>query len=151
MRLDPADGRRRFADASVLRLATTGSDGQPHLVPCTFAVDDEDRVAIGIDEKPKSSPNLRRLANIAGNPRVSLLVDHYAADWTQLWWVRADGMAAVARAGEDHAAHWQRLVSKYPQYGGQVPGGPVIVVSVTAWSGWAFASPTRYGGGNDQL
>jgi PPOX class probable F420-dependent enzyme len=156
VRLDPADARRRFADASVLRLATAGRDRQPHVVPCTFAVDDDGRVLIGIDDKPKrfaaqSSPNLRRLANIAVNPSVSLLVDHYAADWTQLWWARADGMAAVARAGEDHAAHWQRLVSKYPQYGGKVPGGPVIVVSVTAWSGWAFTSPTRYGGDNDQL
>jgi PPOX class probable F420-dependent enzyme len=156
VRLDPADARRRFAVASVLRLATAGRDGQPHLVPCTFAVDDVYGVVIGIDDKPKtfaaqSSPNLRRLANIAANPRVSLLVDHYAADWTQLWWVRADGMAAVVRAGEDHVAHWQRLVSKYPQYGGQVPGGPVIVVSVTRWSGWAFTAPARYGGDHDQL
>ena len=71
MRLDPGEARRRFAASAVLRLATAGADGQPHLVPCTFGLDDSERVVIGIDSKPKSSPNLRRLRNIAENPRVT--------------------------------------------------------------------------------
>ena len=66
---------------AVVRLATAGADGRPHLVPCTFAVDGSGRVVIGIDNKPKSSGNLRRLRNIAENPRVSLLADHYSDDW----------------------------------------------------------------------
>jgi PPOX class probable F420-dependent enzyme len=139
MRLDPGQARSRFAAAPVLRLATAGADRRPHLVPCTFAVDDAGRVAIGIDDKPKASARLRRLTNIAENPRVSMLVDHYADDWTRLWWARADGIAVVERAGEDHAAHWRLLAAKYPQYGGQAQGGPVIAVTVESWSGWAFA------------
>ena len=55
MRLDPAEARDRFARSRVLRLATVGGDGRPHLVPCTFAVDGSGRVVIGIDNKPKSS------------------------------------------------------------------------------------------------
>jgi PPOX class probable F420-dependent enzyme len=139
MRLDPAQARSRFAAALVLRLATAGADRRPHLVPCTFVVDDAGRVAIGIDNKPKASARLRRLSNIAENPRVSMLVDHYASDWTQLWWARADGIASVERAGDDHAAHWRLLAAKYPQYGGEAPGGPVIAVTVESWSGWSFA------------
>jgi PPOX class probable F420-dependent enzyme len=139
MRLDPAQARSRFAAAPVLRLATAGADRRPHLVPCTFVVDDAGRVAIGIDNKPKASARLRRLSNIAENPRVSMLVDHYADDWTQLWWARADGTASVERAGLEHAAHWRLLVAKYPQYGGQGQGGPVIAVTVESWSGWSFA------------
>ena len=139
MRLDPAEARARFTGSSVLRLATAGSDGRPHLVPCTFAVDRAGRVVIGIDNKPKSSANLRRLRNIAENPRVSLLADHYADDWTQLWWARADGTAAIERSGPEHARHWELLMTRYPQYGGQVLDGPVIVVTVESWSGWAFA------------
>jgi PPOX class probable F420-dependent enzyme len=139
MRLDPEQARRRFAAASVLRLATAGPDQQPHVVPCTFAVDDAGRVAIGIDGKPKSSPRLRRLANIAANPRVSLLADEYADDWAGLWWARADGAAVIERAGPEHARWWHRLTAKYPQYGGQAPGGPVIVVTVERWSGWSFS------------
>ena len=138
MRLDPAEARARFTGSAVLRLATAGGDGRPHLVPCTFAVDGSGRVVIGIDNKPKSSASLRRLRNIAENPRVSLLADHYAGDWAQLWWARADGTARIERSGEEHAGHWALLRGKYPQYAGQVLDGPVIVVTVESWSGWAF-------------
>jgi PPOX class probable F420-dependent enzyme len=140
MRLDPAEARARFTGAAVLRLATAGADGRPHVVPCTFAADESGRVVIGIDNKPKSSRDLRRLRNIAENPRVSLLADHYAGDWAQLWWARADGTATIERSGEEHAGHWALLRSKYPQYAGQVLDGPVIVVTVQSWSGWAFSS-----------
>jgi hypothetical protein len=68
------DPRARFAAAPVARLATVGPDGGPHLVPVVFAVRD-DVVYTAIDAKPKSTQRLRRLANIAGNPLVSLLVD----------------------------------------------------------------------------
>jgi PPOX class probable F420-dependent enzyme len=140
MRLDPAAARERFVASAVLRLATAAADGQPHVVPCTFAVDLSGRVVIGVDNKPKLSKNLKRLRNIAVNPRVSLLVDHYADDWTQLWWARADGLATVQRSGAEHAEHWRLLRAKYPQYEGQVLDGPVIAVRVTAWSGWSYAS-----------
>jgi PPOX class probable F420-dependent enzyme len=139
MRLDPAEARGRFIASQVVRLATADADGAPHLVPCTFAVDGSGRIVIGIDNKPKSSANLRRLRNIAGNPRVSLLADHYSDDWAQLWWARADGLAAVELFGENHAGHWELLRGKYPQYGAQILNGPVIVVTVQSWSGWAFA------------
>lgn len=140
MRLDAAEARQRFAQSPVLRLATVGSDGQPHLVPCTFALDGSERIVIGIDSKPKSSPNLRRLRNIARYPRVSLLVDHYSADWEQLWWARADGVATIERSGGEHAEHWALLHAKYPQYDGQDLDGPVIAVQVSSWSGWSYAS-----------
>jgi PPOX class probable F420-dependent enzyme len=139
MRLDPTQARDRFVRSPVLRLATAEADGRPHLVPCTFAVDGSGRIAIGIDSKPKRSANLRRLRNISDNPRVSLLVDHYADDWTELWWVRADGTAAIERAGAEHAEHWDALRARYPQYAGQILDGPVIVVTVESWTGWAFA------------
>jgi len=140
VRLDAAAARERFVTTRVLRLATVGSDGQPHLVPCTFAVNDAGQIVVGIDNKPKASVNVRRLANIAENPRVSLLADHYSDDWEQLWWVRADGVATIERAGAGHAAHWQLLRARYPQYEGQILGGPVIVVQVTTWSGWTFSA-----------
>jgi PPOX class probable F420-dependent enzyme len=149
MRLDPAEARARFAAAPVLRLATADQHGRPHLVPCTFVVDDAERIAIGIDNKPKTSAHLRRIRNIAENPRVSLLADQYSGDWTRLWWARADGTAiiehggiehgGIEHGGAEHDVHWRQLVAKYPQYHGQVLGGPVILVTVDSWSGWAFS------------
>ena len=139
MRMEPAEARHRFEGSPVLRLATAGADGRPHVVPCTFAVDGPGRIVIGVDSKPKTSVNLRRLRNIGENPRVSLLVDRYAEDWRTLWWARADGTAAVERGGGQHAEHWDLLRGKYPQYEGQVLDGPMIVVTVERWSGWAFS------------
>lgn len=138
MRLDARETRRRFAAAEVARLATADGDGRPHLVPVTFAMPGPDAIVIGIDDKPKSTLDLRRLRNIAANPRVALLADRYDADWTRLWWARADGRAGTLTGGAEHAAAWEALRARYPQYGGRPMDGPVIRVTVERWSGWAF-------------
>ncbi len=139
MRLEAGEARARFAAARVLRLATADRDGMPHLVPCTFVLDQAGQIVIGIDSKPKTTVNLRRLSNISQNPRVSLLADEYDEDWAQLWWARADGTAVIEHDGAEHEAHWRELRSKYPQYDGRVLGGPVIAVTADRWSGWAYS------------
>ena len=55
----------------------------------------EDHIYSAVDAKPKSTTDLRRLRNIRANPRVAVLADHYEDDWDGLWWVRADGQAAI--------------------------------------------------------
>lgn len=131
------EARRRFAAARVARLATADAGGQPHLVPLVFALD-ADRVVSAVDGKPKKSTALRRLANVAANPQVSLLVDHYDDDWSSLWWVRADGTGRVVEAGTTAAeAAIDLLASRYQQYRTQRPTGPVLEVDVLRWSGWS--------------
>ena len=137
MLLSPGDARQRLAAARVARLATVSGAGQPHLVPVTFAVDG-DTVYSAVDHKPKTTTHLRRLANIAANPRVCLLADHYADDWTQLWWSRADGHAGVL-TGPETAAPIALLTARYPQYQSTPPTGPVIAITVTTWTGWSYA------------
>lgn len=127
--------RERFAGARVARLATVGADGAPHVVPVTFAVDG-DAIVFAVDHKPKRTVELKRLRNIAANPAVSLLVDHYAEDWSALWWARADGRAEVRAPGDPALA---LLQAKYPQYARQPPAGPVVVIAVARWSGWSAA------------
>jgi PPOX class probable F420-dependent enzyme len=129
------EARRRFAAAEVARLATVTPLGAPHLVPVTFVLDG-DTVWWAVDDKPKRSRALARLANIAAEPRVSLLVDHYEADWRALWWVRADGVASVAdgRAEVEHAL--ALLAARYEPYRLQRPRGPVVRVDVTRWRWW---------------
>ncbi|GAA1192686.1 TIGR03668 family PPOX class F420-dependent oxidoreductase [Prauserella alba] len=136
MKLDPVDARSRFRSARVATLATADAAGVPHLVPVTFAVEG-DTVVFAIDDKPKSTLNLRRLRNITENPRVSLLVDHYEDDWRRLWWVRADGTAAVHDDGADRLPAIRALTARYPQYEDSPPRGPVVVIAVSAWSGWS--------------
>jgi PPOX class probable F420-dependent enzyme len=139
MRLDPDEARRRFAAADVAHLATIRPDGRPHVVPVTFVVDG-DKIEMAVDAKPKASRNLARLRNIEANPAVSLLVDHYAAEWGELWWVRADGEAGFQTSATEHAALVGRLLEKYPQYGQSADQfGTALVVQVTRWSGWAYS------------
>ncbi|WND24080.1 TIGR03668 family PPOX class F420-dependent oxidoreductase [Streptomyces violaceus] len=130
--------RERFTRAPVLRLGTADRSGKPHLVPATFAVAG-DVVAIAVDHKPKQHTNLKRLRNIQENPAVSLLVDHFDADWDRLWWVRADGQARVLE-NELAQALVDELVDKYEQYKQHRPAGPVIEIRVNRWSGWAGKS-----------
>ena len=130
--LDPA---ALFSDASVAILATVGSNGVPHVVPVVFAVHN-DVIYTAIDAKRKSTRRLRRLANIEYNPAVSLLVDHYDDDWSQLWWVRADGVAAIHHSGEEMANGYTLLRKKYVQYQRIALDGPVVTVDVQRWSSW---------------
>ena len=77
-RLAGPDARALFAGARTATLGSTGADGRPHLVPCVFAVDG-DQVYSAVDGKPKSTRQLRRLANIAARAGVvpSVLYDHF--------------------------------------------------------------------------
>jgi PPOX class probable F420-dependent enzyme len=137
--LSSAEARERFAAARVARLATADAGGRPHVVPVVFAVDG-DRVFTVVDAKPKRTLELRRLRNVAANPRVSLLVDHYDdGDWDALWWVRADGVGRVLDPSADaEAARAVALLrARYPQ---QRAVGAVLAVDVQRWSGWSAAS-----------
>jgi PPOX class probable F420-dependent enzyme len=138
MRLEEADCLERARDSRVARLATVGADMRPHLVPVTFALIGAE-VVIGIDQKPKSSRNLRRLRNIEENPRVSLLWDLYDDDWSRLWWVRGDGDADVTHGGSAWRGAVDALATKYRQYREDPPQGPAIIITVAKWSGWSFS------------
>ena len=132
--------RARLAEARVARLATAGGEGRPHVVPVVFAVDG-DTIYFAVDAKPKRTTDLKRLRNIAANPAVSLLVDHYDDDWSGLWWVRVDGTARVI----DDAAHaLEVLAQKYEQYRRTRPPGPVVAISIDRMTGWAASdNPAR--------
>jgi PPOX class probable F420-dependent enzyme len=125
--------RSRFGAARVARLATVRPDGSPHLVPMVFALAG-DMIYSAVDAKPKRHARLQRLADIAHEPRVSVLVDNYADDWSLLWWVRADG---VARVVPSSAAALDALTVKYPQYVENAPPGPFLEIEVRRWSSWS--------------
>ncbi|MDQ2738138.1 MAG: TIGR03668 family PPOX class F420-dependent oxidoreductase [Actinomycetota bacterium] len=134
--LDRAGARQRFCVARVAVLGTVTEAGQPHLVPVTFVLAD-DVVAFAVDHKPKSTTNLRRLANISRCPDVSFLVDEYADDWSLLWWVRVDAVAEILTSGTRHQRLLDALAEKYPQYRTTRPTGPVVAAQVSSIVGWS--------------
>lgn len=138
--MDQAEARRRFATTTVARLATIGYVGNPHLVPITFVLIGDATLVTAVDYKPKRTTALQRLANIAANPRVSVLVDHYEDDWDRLWWARADGRARIVTNDQElelRASALAALASRYHQYRRQRPDGDLIVIEVERFSGWA--------------
>ncbi|HTW08786.1 MAG TPA: TIGR03668 family PPOX class F420-dependent oxidoreductase [Acidimicrobiales bacterium] len=134
--MKPPEARERFLTARVARLATADQVGRPHLVPIVFAVDG-DTIYSAVDHKPKSTPALKRLANVAVNPAAALLVDHYDDNWDNLWWARADGKAAVLPRGSDEERPAIALLqARYATYLEHPPQGPILAVHVERWSGW---------------
>lgn len=133
--VNTSDAFGRLSNARVGHLATAGVDGRPHVVPFVFAVTGG-RIVSVVDHKPKRSADLRRLRNIAANPAVSVLVDHYAEDWNRLWWVRADGQGRIVSDGSEYRDAVAVLVAKYHHYRDNPPDGPAIVVEIERVTGW---------------
>jgi PPOX class probable F420-dependent enzyme len=127
VRLPPAD-LAFLADARRGILATIAPDGLPRLVPFCFVVasvaaaDGASRVVLWspIDDKPKRTADplaLGRARDLVTRPQVTVLVDHWSEDWTQLAWLRCDGRGQIVSAGEaGHADAIAALRTKYPQY-----------------------------------
>ena len=122
----------------VAHLATTGKDGQPHLIPICFVFDGKCFYS-PIDEKPKRTApqKLKRLKNITENPRVSLVIDRYDDDWRKLAYVLVFGAARVLKSGVRHRRAVTLLRKKYPQYRlmqiDQLPIIQIMPKRVRAW------------------
>ena len=134
--LESEEMRSRIDGAMVARLATVGRDGRPHIVPITFALDD-DTIYFAVDFKPKKTADLQRLRNIEANPSVSVLVDHYEDDWTKLWWVRVDGGARIVIDGAVFEKGIALLTQRYAPYRSVRPVGPVVAIAVERMTGWS--------------
>jgi PPOX class probable F420-dependent enzyme len=137
-----AEMHARVTAAMVARLATVRADGAPHIVPICFALDPDTQtgvpVAVSIvDAKPKRSERLQRLDNVRAHPAISLLIDRYDDDWTQLWWVRIDGDAEIVEQGPTHDRAVELLTAKYPQYREHRPDGSVLRLRLQHWTGWS--------------
>lgn len=113
-----------------------GAGGRPHLVPICFALD-EQTLYFAVDSKPKQTTNLKRLRNIAANPAVSILVDHYDPDWNRLWWVRLDGDARVVTEESEMDNALRLLGARYSQYRAMAPAGPLVAVDIAGMTGWS--------------
>jgi len=133
------DAQRRFVLAHrVARLATAGADGRPHVIPVCYAFDGE-RFFFPIDEKPKrvGPARLKRVRNIQENPRVALVIDDYAEDWTQLRFILVQGVAEIVDGGATHVTALGLLRDRYPQYRAmRLEERPVVAISPRTVAAW---------------
>ncbi len=150
MHLDEGQCWARLAGARYGALATVHPRRGVDAVPVVFAVVPGPGAGLGhatvvipVDAvKPKRSGRLQRLANIQGDARCVLLVDHYDEDWSRLWWVRVHAVAASSPPSSQVLA---LLGDRYPQY--RPPGSVVEVITLDPreMSGWSAAEDATPG------
>jgi PPOX class probable F420-dependent enzyme len=103
--------------ARVAHLATADANGQPMVIPICFVYDGKHFYS-PIDEKPKqtSAQRLKRVRNIQENSKISLVIDQYEEDWTNLAYLLITGHAKIILRGKRHHRAVAFLRKKYPQY-----------------------------------
>lgn len=141
-----AEQRDVLAAARTATLATIAADGTPRLVPICFVVADGGLgpvIYTPLDEKPKRVADVRdleRVRDIRARPDVTLLVDRWSEDWSELGWLRLSGRAALlepAEAPTEHAGAVADLRAKYSQYAAhRLEERPLIVIVVTGSRSW---------------
>ena len=139
VRMDREKALARAAAVPVARFATVSvRTGAVDLVPVTFVLA-HGRFVTVVDHKPKTTRALARLANVRAGAEVTVLIDHWADDWSRLWWVRLRGSAEVVddMARPDIVTAVGSLVEKYPPYRAHRPAGPVIVLTVGSVRSWS--------------
>lgn len=141
-------------------LGTIAPDGTARLVPVCFALltvpapglgDDvatpagtPPRLYVPLDEKPKRVTDPRALArvrDILARPAVTVLVERWDEDWSQLAWLRLGGSASLLEpegaARPEHAAAVGALRARYTQYREhRLEARPLIRIVVTRAASW---------------
>jgi PPOX class probable F420-dependent enzyme len=140
--LTPAD-RAFFDRARTATLATIGPDGRPRLVPVCF-VNLRGVVWSPLDEKPKAVTDVRALArvrDISARPEVTLLVDRWSEDWSELAWLRVAGTARLVEPELVPGAVLDALRAKYPQYRDhRLDVRPMIAITIERATSWGAIS-----------
>jgi PPOX class probable F420-dependent enzyme len=137
--MTPAE--RTLLDAArTATLATMGVDRRPRLVPICFVVVD-DVVWSPLDEKPKAVRDVRHLArvrDIMARPDVSLLVDRWSEDWSELAWLRIGGRATLVEPDAVPPGVIAALRAKHPQYRDHdLEHRPALRIEVATTAGWS--------------
>ena len=141
MRLALDEARARLAAHDHGVLCTVHAERGVDAVPVAFAVDDDGYLGVPVDVvKAKTATRLQRRRNLEADPRATLLVEHWdAADWSRLWWVRAELRWQRDAEPERVAALAGLLAGRYPQYADQ-PFAEVLVLRIVGVTGWAAGS-----------
>jgi PPOX class probable F420-dependent enzyme len=115
-----------IANERVCRVATTGAEGRPHLVPVCHVLAG-DKIYFG------SGDDGRKVKNLEANPQIAITVDLYSDDWSQLRGVMVQGTARIIERGPRFKQARARLYAKYPQYSKEAAISPSdsVVVEVT--------------------
>jgi PPOX class probable F420-dependent enzyme len=138
MRLSDTECQGRLAAGRHGVLATMHPTRGVDLVPVVYALLGS-AIVIPVDTvkakntRPDRPPELQRQRNLDGDPRCSLLVEHYDEDWSRLWWVRVHAAGSHRTPVADELRALENRFEPYRRPGA-VPA--VVVLTPTAVTGW---------------
>jgi PPOX class probable F420-dependent enzyme len=134
MRMGPDACWARLGAAGNGVLGTVHAERGVDAVPVVFVVVDGS-VVVPIDAvKPKSGGRLQRLANLEDDDRCVLLVDHYAEDWSELWWVRVHARATEVVPSEAALAALTQAFTAYRVDDAITSAIALAPTGITGWS-----------------
>lgn len=134
----PSEVAGFIASHRVARLATADAEGVPHAVPICYAFDGK-CIYTALDLKPKRIQGraLKRVRNILQNPKVSLVIDDYSEDWSELAYVQLQGNAHLVDDGHEQKLAEVLLREKYHQYETLLESGCTVIkitpTNVVSW------------------
>lgn len=117
---------RFLARQRVVRVATAGPGGTPHVVPvCAVLVDG--RIYFG------SARTGRKIAHLRANPQAAVVADDYSEAWDALRGVTVSGTARLIERGPRFRQIRRLLYAKYPQYAEEagLDVGDAVIVELT--------------------
>ena len=147
--LSPTD-RAFLVEARRAVLATIAPNGRPRLVPICFVVDPSRPIVYTpLDDKPKRVDDVRELARVRDilvRPTVTVLVDRWDEDWSNLAWLRLGGTATLVESRADregeHADATAALRARYPQYHDhRLEAHPLIRIEIEDVTRWGLEGP----------
>lgn len=113
-----SDAERAFLDSHRIgHLATADAGGAPHVIPICYARVGDLLYCVADDKPKRHGPrDLKRLANIAANPRAALVIDDYDEDWSRLAYLLLHLEAALVETESEYAVAIEALRRRYPPY-----------------------------------
>lgn len=123
------------AAARIAHLATTRTDGTPHVVPISPVLD-LDRLVFATEV------DTVKVRNIHANPFVAICFDRYDEDWTLLKQVLLYGAPYFIATGAEFERDRALLYEKYTQYESSAPieeaTSVIVEVEIERASTWGF-------------
>jgi nitroimidazol reductase NimA-like FMN-containing flavoprotein (pyridoxamine 5'-phosphate oxidase superfamily) len=119
--------------ARVARLASTGRDGMPHVVPVCPVLDDDGALLVCLE---RDSVKHR---NVEADPRVALVFDDYREDWGANAAVLVRGQARFLE-GDAWSRARALLYDKFIQYEplATIEDDPIVAISPDQVASWGI-------------
>jgi PPOX class probable F420-dependent enzyme len=117
-------------------MSTVDADGSLHAVPIVFAAV-RDEIVSPIDHKPKSGKTLARVKNLRRDDRLTLLLDHWDEDWTNLAWLMVRGRGVIDPAPPVGLV--RAINARYPQYANDEAHDALIRIRPSRLSWWTWS------------